>query len=523
MGHSLNILGLRSGRSYKWKIFFISSHLVNYYYDHTIFFYFIYKYIIYLFRYKYYKILTKGGLLYSHMTMDVVKQIKIKIYVYNKYWLLFEKKLKKVLFISLKKYRTAFYKRLMQKKKLSRLKNVRIYNKYKKLFKKIFFKKRRPKKYRFFKLLYNQLKKIKPNKAGFLVNLYKKRYNKRRRFNFDHIFKRKNFFNKRRFRFRRRKKALKLFLKVKKVSNKNIVLNIFILKKVVKDRFFILFYLLKIILIRLVLFYLKHFKKSKFNLLFLKLLQKDIFFTLKKMILKKLYTFYRTNYLKLVKVKKNNLIRSRTIKNKIYKLYLLIIKLKKDYLLLKIKRKKQKRHYNLLYKIKKKYKNLIYVVNKIINKKLYFYKIPLPFFNYLFRVTKKNKIKQKTLYIYYLFLKKKIKKRKYLSKIKNLIIKYKKKKKMKNLIINSIKKKINECYNYFILKRYNKKNNVIQIKKEKNKINLRTVFFIKMKKKAFKFYYKKLFILTKEGKICLNINLFSFLIFLMYKKKKKNI
>ena len=64
MGHSTSILALKNGISFKWKIFFISSSLINYYIDFTISFYFSFKYLFFLLRYKYYNIFKKNKIFF---------------------------------------------------------------------------------------------------------------------------------------------------------------------------------------------------------------------------------------------------------------------------------------------------------------------------------------------------------------------------------------------------------------------------------------------------------------------------
>lgn len=87
MGHSTSILALKKGISFKWKIFFISSSLINYYIDFTISFYFSFKYLFFLLRYKYYNIFKKNKIFFSHLSMSKFQKntlfIKISILDFN--------------------------------------------------------------------------------------------------------------------------------------------------------------------------------------------------------------------------------------------------------------------------------------------------------------------------------------------------------------------------------------------------------------------------------------------------------
>ena len=76
MGHSTNILGLKSGISFKQKFFFISSHLINYFIDFTFYYRFLFKYLYFLCKFKYYKIQQKGCFFFNFI---MFKQIQNKL------------------------------------------------------------------------------------------------------------------------------------------------------------------------------------------------------------------------------------------------------------------------------------------------------------------------------------------------------------------------------------------------------------------------------------------------------------
>lgn len=587
MGHSLNILGLRSGRSYKWKIFFISTHLVNYYYDHTIFFYFMYKYLIYLFRYKYAKIMSKGGLLFSHLNIDVVKTIKVKIYLYNKFWLSLEKKLKKVFFIftkqKVKSYKKKFLYLKKIKRKLNRKRSTRRFNKYIDLFANIFLKvkKRRPKNYKIIRRVYNQFKRIRKRALSF--NYFVRRRKKVLKpflFNFSFIFRRKNA----RRRFVDKRTFLEFSFKTKKNIKKYKNYDLFKLSYKIKERLFILYFILKTLLVKIFLVYIKKLNNLNLNskLFVFKQLKNLIFGKLKKILLNQVYFMYKNKYNKLLSFHKNIKLKLMTKdvfryyllkklklkkKNKLLYLVLLIKKLKIYYKKLKNIKYKRRKQYRLLYKIKhlyyKKFKKLKVIIKKRLKKQKV---VSLFNFNSFERINKSNK---KVIYLFLCFLNKKVKMRKnkrlkvvkrlkFLKKlIRNTLKKNKKikpfrsitksklkhkfklkQKLKKNLSVKIINKfklkqylkkilsvklinKVKYLYKYFVVKRYNKTLQKINKNERLNLVKKKKISIKSyFKRKVFKLFYKKLFIYTKEGKVHLNGIFLSFLIYLFYKKKK---
>lgn len=94
MGHSSNILGLKTGFSYKQKFFFISSSLVNYFIDFTLYYRFCYQYLYFLIRFKYYKIQQKSNfyfnhILFKHVHNKIIFKIYFKDYYYEKFFKIF--------------------------------------------------------------------------------------------------------------------------------------------------------------------------------------------------------------------------------------------------------------------------------------------------------------------------------------------------------------------------------------------------------------------------------------------------
>jgi hypothetical protein len=86
MGHAMNILTMRAGINFKWLIYFISVSYIDYYYDFVYFYLLIRNYLIFLFRYKYIRILTVHNILISSIRIDqdVSGIFKVKIYVYDR-------------------------------------------------------------------------------------------------------------------------------------------------------------------------------------------------------------------------------------------------------------------------------------------------------------------------------------------------------------------------------------------------------------------------------------------------------
>lgn len=88
MGHSTNILTLRAGVSFKWRVFFVSSHFINYYYDLNLAYNLSYKYLYYLFKFKYNFILLRFGLIFAFMRIknNNLQSNNIKIFLYDTFF-----------------------------------------------------------------------------------------------------------------------------------------------------------------------------------------------------------------------------------------------------------------------------------------------------------------------------------------------------------------------------------------------------------------------------------------------------
>jgi len=82
MGHSTNLAGLRVGISFKWRLFFTSTLLVNYYYDFTVKLIKIYSYLYFLLNLKYKKLLFNKAFLYSHIVLNKINEnFFVKVYI----------------------------------------------------------------------------------------------------------------------------------------------------------------------------------------------------------------------------------------------------------------------------------------------------------------------------------------------------------------------------------------------------------------------------------------------------------
>lgn len=94
MGHSTNILGLKSGISFKWKYFFISSMLINYFIDFTLYYRFIFQYLYFLLRFKYYNIWKKKSFFFNSVNFkqvhnNLIFKIFFKDFFYERFSKLF--------------------------------------------------------------------------------------------------------------------------------------------------------------------------------------------------------------------------------------------------------------------------------------------------------------------------------------------------------------------------------------------------------------------------------------------------
>lgn len=94
MGHSTNILGLKSGIAFKWKYFFISSALVNYFIDFTLYYRFIFQYLYFLCRFKYYNFQKERFVFFNSIIFKQVHNVLIfkiffKDFFYERFMKLF--------------------------------------------------------------------------------------------------------------------------------------------------------------------------------------------------------------------------------------------------------------------------------------------------------------------------------------------------------------------------------------------------------------------------------------------------
>lgn len=122
MGHSMNILTLRAGLSFKWLIFFVSVSYIDYYYDFTYFYLLFRNYLIYLFRFKYARFLMLRNIVFSSIRIgqNIVGSVCVRLYVYDRvfirmYYLLF--KFKKFLKVKLRRVLNLYQMRKTLKKK----------------------------------------------------------------------------------------------------------------------------------------------------------------------------------------------------------------------------------------------------------------------------------------------------------------------------------------------------------------------------------------------------------------------
>lgn len=85
MGHSTNIVSLRAGVTFNWKFFFVSSHFINYFYDFNLTFNLLYKYLYYLFKFKYYQLLFDYGMFFAYIRIKntSIQSAHVRLYVYD--------------------------------------------------------------------------------------------------------------------------------------------------------------------------------------------------------------------------------------------------------------------------------------------------------------------------------------------------------------------------------------------------------------------------------------------------------
>jgi len=82
MGNSSNLIIQRSGISYIWFVYFVSSHNFFYFRDLTYNFFFLYKFFDFFFRKNFFKFLRKG-FFFSHLKISVFKK---NLYICNLYF-----------------------------------------------------------------------------------------------------------------------------------------------------------------------------------------------------------------------------------------------------------------------------------------------------------------------------------------------------------------------------------------------------------------------------------------------------
>lgn len=99
MGHSTNILSLRAGLTFKWRVFFISSHYYNYYFDYTYYYLLLRNYLHYICRFKYSHICIKFSMLFGAIRINLKNFYtpNVRVYFYDLFYLRFFKKFFKIM------------------------------------------------------------------------------------------------------------------------------------------------------------------------------------------------------------------------------------------------------------------------------------------------------------------------------------------------------------------------------------------------------------------------------------------
>jgi len=89
MGHSTNILALRGGIVFKWNVFFISSHFVNYFSEYNYFFNLIKNYLYFVFKYRYKKFFRFFGIYFGFLRINITKlnTLNVSIFVYDHFFM----------------------------------------------------------------------------------------------------------------------------------------------------------------------------------------------------------------------------------------------------------------------------------------------------------------------------------------------------------------------------------------------------------------------------------------------------
>src|SRR5579885_1250800 len=128
MGHSTNVLILRAGISFKWNIYYIATHYIDYYANFSFYYRGLIVYIYYLFRFKYLNIFYLKGIMLGKVRLNIgynenyfkviiylydENYFRLKFFFFNSYFLRF--------ILSRKKYRSGAYSSLLVKKSYSKL------------------------------------------------------------------------------------------------------------------------------------------------------------------------------------------------------------------------------------------------------------------------------------------------------------------------------------------------------------------------------------------------------------------
>lgn len=89
MGHSTNVLALRGGIVFKWNVFFISSHFINYYSEYNYFFTIIKNYMYFIFKYKYKRVFRFFGIYFGFLRINITKlnTLNVSAYVYDHFFM----------------------------------------------------------------------------------------------------------------------------------------------------------------------------------------------------------------------------------------------------------------------------------------------------------------------------------------------------------------------------------------------------------------------------------------------------
>lgn len=89
MGHSTNVLALRGGIVFKWNVFFISSHFVNYYSEYNYFFNLIKNYLYFVFKYRYKKFFRFFGIYFGFLRINITKlnTLNVSVFVYDHFFM----------------------------------------------------------------------------------------------------------------------------------------------------------------------------------------------------------------------------------------------------------------------------------------------------------------------------------------------------------------------------------------------------------------------------------------------------